>query len=129
MGSPWFQVHSYLLSERELLVVGPNLLAGSAEQLEYLVQLVLLALAAEQRRHVDEFSKDAADRPDVDVRRVLLLPEQELGGSVPECDDNGRVVLQGRPVLSRQAEVSHLQDAAVAQEDVGRLEISEKGDN
>ena len=74
---------------------------------------------------MDELSKDAADGPDVDVRRVQLLAKQEFGGAVPQGDDDRRVMLQGRPVFSGQAEVADLNDAAVAQEDVGCLEIPE----
>ena len=73
----------YLLGHGKLLVVRPDFLARSPKQLEYLVQLVLLALAAEQGGHVDELSKYAADGPNVDVRRVQLLAKQEFGGTVP----------------------------------------------
>ena len=123
MKSPFVRIH--LLGYGELFVVRPDFLARSPKQLEYFVQLVLVALAAEQGGHVDELSKDAADGPHVDVRRVQLLAEQELRGAVPERDDHRRVVLEGGPVLSGQAKVADLYDAAVAQKDVGCFEIPE----
>ena len=113
----------YLLGHGKLLVVRPDFLARSTEQLVYLVQLILLALAAEEGGHVYELSKDAPDGPDVDVRRVQLLAEQEFGGAVPKGDDDRRVMLQGRAVLPGKAKVADFEDPVIAQKDIGCLQI------
>ena len=87
------------------------------------MQLVLLAFAAEEGGHVDELTEDAPDGPDVDVRRVQLLAEQEFGGAVPKGDDDRRVMLQGRSVLPGQAKVADFEDPVIAQKDIGCLQI------
>ena len=69
-----------LLRHWELFVTRPGLLTWSPKELEDLVQLVLFTLAGKQWRHASQLSKDAADRPRVDVRRILPLPQQELRG-------------------------------------------------
>lgn len=51
-------------------VLWPVTLRGRAHDLEYLVQLVALGRATEQRRSLVQFTHDAAARPDVNGRGV-----------------------------------------------------------
>ena len=92
--------------------------------LKNLVQLILLILAGEKSLQEHELTKNRAHRPHVNSGRVLFGAEQELGTPVPKCDHNGRVFLEGRAVLPRQAKVGDLYDPIVAEQKVGRLQIA-----
>lgn len=76
--------------------------------LKYLVELVDLGLPREHWLHPQQLPEDAAHGPDVNVRGVLLGAQQQLRGAVPQGDDDGGVVLQGRPVLTRQPKIADL---------------------
>jgi len=76
--------------------------------LEDAVKLVNLRLAGKQRLLHEELGKDAADRPHVDGRAVLLGTEQQLGRSVPQCHHDRRVRTQRRAVLTCQTKVTDL---------------------
>ena len=80
----------------------------NAANLEDAVEFVNLRLAGEQRLLHEELGKDAADRPHVDGRAVLLGTEEQLGRPVPQRHHDRRVVTQRRTVLTRQTKVTDL---------------------
>ena len=61
------------LEVRQLQSLGPQVLVGSALHLEHLKNLVNLRVPSEKGSLLSHFSKDAADRPDVNRGRILLL--------------------------------------------------------
>ena len=79
-----------------------------SHHLEDAVELVDLRLAGEERLLHEELGEDAADRPHVDGRTVLLGTKQQLRCTVPQRHDDRRVVAQRRAILTRQAKVTDL---------------------
>lgn len=49
--------------------------------------------------------EDAADRPHVDSREVVLRPKENIRGSVPQGDDFVSVVSNGDTVTSGKPEI------------------------
>ena len=64
------------------------------------MQFVSLAFSPEQGFHEEEFSENAAHGPHINVGGVLFDAQQKFRGSVPQCDHDGGVGLQGRPILT-----------------------------
>lgn len=52
-------------------------------KLEYLEDLIYLAISTEESLFFHEFSKNAADSPDVHSKTVLSLPQEDLWCSIP----------------------------------------------
>ena len=65
----------HLLHSWQVTVLGPDLLARSPQVFEDAVELVDLRPTGEKRLHQQQFGEDAADRPHVDLGRVLLRAE------------------------------------------------------
>merc|ERR550534_677450 len=109
---------------RQLLIAGPDLLRGCAEQLEDLVQLINLRFAREERLHHQQLTEDASNTPDIDVRAISLGAQQELGSAIPKCDDYRGVVLQRAAIFTCQTKVAHLEDSVVAEEEIACFQVS-----
>lgn len=103
----------------------PRLVRRQPAQRKDAGELVDLVLALQQGLAADEeLAEDAADGPEVDGGRVAGGAEEELGGAVPEGDDEGGEVLRGRVAdVARHAEVGNLEAAAVGEEEVGGFEV------
>ena len=112
------------LVERKVFHLRPLLVSGGTSDLENLVELVLLALSLEERLLVDEFSKDASNRPNVNRGRILLRSHQNVGSSVPKSHHFMSVVLDGDTECPSESEISKLENGVVGDEQVLRLEIS-----
>ncbi|KAJ6256036.1 hypothetical protein Dda_9128 [Drechslerella dactyloides] len=95
-----------------------------AHQLEYLGQLVDLALALEQRLLQYQLGKDAPDAPYVNRRPVLLRSQQQLGTAVPQRDDQLRQRRTGVAEGPRETKVRDFDLPAVVHEQVRRLEVA-----
>jgi len=72
--------------ERKLIAAGPALIVRRAEETEYLVDLVDLRSAAQQRLVDEELAEDTANAPHVDGGRVLLRASEQLGCTVRQGD-------------------------------------------
>eukprot|EP00406_Dinophysis_acuminata_P010052 CAMPEP_0179224322 /NCGR_PEP_ID=MMETSP0797-20121207/7720_1 /TAXON_ID=47934 /ORGANISM="Dinophysis acuminata, Strain DAEP01" /LENGTH=294 /DNA_ID=CAMNT_0020931279 /DNA_START=165 /DNA_END=1048 /DNA_ORIENTATION=- len=84
---------------------------------------LLLGVTWERRVSDGHLRDDAASRPYVDFRAILLRPQEKLGRSVPERDHVVGEGLRRQGEHPGQAEVTDLQ-AGRADEDVLRLQVA-----
>lgn len=110
-----------LLVEGQFCEARPELGRRCAPDLEYLDQLVVVTLACKEGVSVDNFGKDAADRPDVNRGCVVLGAKQDVGGTVPERDDFVREVLNRDAEGTSQTKVSKLQQSFPIDQQILRL--------
>lgn len=94
--------------------------------LENFVDLIRFSFTLKNGFHCDQLAEDAADRPDVDRRRVFFGAEQEFGRAVPQSDNDRSVRFERRSVFSGQSEIAHFQNTPVAQQQIGRLQVAVK---
>ena len=102
----------------------PLRLRRRAQDSEDLENLVNLAVSREQwlaRRHLRE---DAPDTPHVDSRAVLAATKQDLGRTVPECDDFVGVSAERDAEGAGETEVGELEVAFLVDEEVLGFEIA-----
>jgi hypothetical protein len=92
-------------------------------ELEDFEDLVDLAVATEKRLLFSELGEDAADSPDIDSQTILLLPEQHLGGPVPEGLDLMREGLDGETEGPGKSKVSDLEGSGPVNEQILRFEV------
>lgn len=90
----------------ELADTRPAGVGRGAESAEYLVHLVNLGVAHQERFASVHFGEDAADGPHVDLHPVLLRTQQDLGRTLPQGDHLVGVGSGRLPLGARQAEVS-----------------------
>lgn len=84
--------HFVGLVVRQLGHPGPRLLGGGTHHAEDLVQLIEdVPHAGEARVPVQHFDEDATNAPDVEGGVVVGGPQQDVRGTVPQCDDLVRV--------------------------------------
>ena len=93
-------------------------------ELENLKDLVDLAVSAEERLLLGQFSEDAADCPDVNSQTVLLLAQQNFGGTVPEGFDFVSEGLDGKGEGAGESKVCDFESASSVDEEILGLEIS-----
>ena len=113
-----------LLYAGQLLVARPDALVGGPQHLEDPADLVDLGLTGEEGALVEQLCEHAPRGPQVDGGAVLVRPQQELRGAVPESDHQAGVGLQRGPVLARQPEVPDPEASAVREEQVGGLDVA-----
>ena len=110
---------------RQLQGVGPVVLIGRTEHLEYFENLIDLTVAGEQRSLLSHLGEDATRAPQVDAERVMLGRQENLGASVPQSHDLVRVSLDGQAEGSCETKISQLNRlAVVTDEKILRLEIA-----
>mmetsp|Transcript_15914 Transcript_15914/g.62183 ORF Transcript_15914/g.62183 Transcript_15914/m.62183 type:complete len:368 (-) Transcript_15914:146-1249(-) len=118
-----------LPAREERVVVGqvldalPDSVAGRAADLEDLVELVDLRVARKERVQQQQLGEDAADRPDVDRRRVGLHAEEDLRRAVPQRHHVVRVGTERHVEGTCQAKIGDLQGALLVDQEVRRLEV------
>lgn len=83
----------------------PHSLVGGAQDPEYPVELIDIAVTLEEHLLCDHLRKYAANCPDVDGRGVFVAAQQELGGSVPQGYNFLRVGPDWQRVGSRETKV------------------------
>lgn len=89
---------------------GPRVLGGRAQHLEDLVELIVGAVHARERRHSRQhLHEDAADAPHVQRRRVFGRAEQHVRRPVPQRHHFVRVRVRRHRFRSRQPEIRQLQ--------------------
>ena len=120
-----------LLPLRELVPVAqardarPDALAGRAEQLEDVQQLLQLGVAREQRLLARELGEDGAHGPHVHGRGVVAPAQQNLRRAVPQRDDLVRVRLHRHGKRASQPEIRNLDDVLrLVHEQVLRLQVA-----
>lgn len=102
----------------------PGVFGGDAAELKDFGYLVDLVGPLQEWFAGDELAHDAADGPHVDGGIVGARSEEELGGAVPECDDELGEFGAGVADVAGHAEVCDLEEAAVGEEEVGCFEVA-----
>jgi hypothetical protein len=93
-------------------------------ELEYLENLIDFAIPTEERFLFSQLCEDAANCPDINSQTVLLLSEQNFGGSVPEGLDLMREGFDGKTEGSGESEVSDFEGSLSVDEKILRFEVS-----
>lgn len=78
-------------------------------ELENLENLIDLTISTEQGFLFNQLSKDTTDRPNVDSQTVLLLTQQYLRSSIPQCFNFMSEGLDGDTKGSSKSEVRDFQ--------------------
>mmetsp|Transcript_5492 Transcript_5492/g.12655 ORF Transcript_5492/g.12655 Transcript_5492/m.12655 type:complete len:270 (-) Transcript_5492:203-1012(-) len=105
----------------------PHRFIGRAHRAEDLEEFVNLGVSGEERLPRCDLGEDAAGRPHVHRRVVLLLAKKQLGRAVPERHHLVRVALLGLELTrSGEAEVGDLDGAEAVDQHVLRLEVAVK---
>ena len=88
-------------------------------------ELIDLRIPAEKTLFVGQLEEDAADRPGIHSRVVLLHPQQDLWGSVPKCDNFVGVLSERIAIYSCQPEISEFDiESFPLNKDVLRFEVT-----
>mmetsp|Transcript_29447 Transcript_29447/g.80815 ORF Transcript_29447/g.80815 Transcript_29447/m.80815 type:complete len:353 (+) Transcript_29447:448-1506(+) len=104
---------------------GPRLVRRVAEHGEDPHQLVGVGRSREERLSGRHLAKDAADRPQVDGRRVFARTHQHVGRAVPQRYHLVRVAAHRDTKRARQAKVCELELLVVLiDEQILRLEVA-----
>lgn len=89
------------------------------------LQLVEVILPREEGAPVHHLAEDAPSGPDVDLRGVVALHEEELRGTVPTSDDVvGQLRGHGGVVRAGETKVADTQIARDVAEEVRGLEVA-----
>ena len=67
--------------------IWPVILVWCSQHLEDFEYLIDLRIAHEERPPLDHLCENASGRPQIYTQGVCLLAKQDLGTSIPECDD------------------------------------------
>lgn len=102
----------------------PRTLRRSAHETENLLQLVFIGGSREQGTTGIHLSHDATSRPNVDRGVVSARAQQDVRGTVPECDDLVTESVDGNAESACKTKVSELELTLVVDQQVLRLEIA-----
>lgn len=97
---------------------------NGAEDVDDELQLVQAVGAGEDGLAAEQLGEDAADRPDVDGRAVVVAAEEKLRGPVPAGDDILGHQLALAVAGAGQAEVADLELAVGVDQEVPGLQVS-----
>jgi hypothetical protein len=118
--SPELEVLPLLQLQVEWAVV----LVRGAQDPEHFVQNLLVAFAVEDGFGLHQFSEKAAEGPHVHSEQVILTPEDDLRGSVPETDDTVALSSLEETSLLGKAEIRQLESPLAVDQNVFRLDVS-----
>ena len=93
-------------------------------ELEDLENLIYLGVTHEEGTLLDQLSEDTSDGPHVHTKGVLLLAEEDLGGSVPESLDLVGQCLDGNRECSGETKVADLDVALGVDQKILGLQVS-----
>lgn len=122
-------------TSRELRPARHVVVVWRADELEDAHALVDVGLTFQDGLALEHFAEDASDAPQVDGWRVSFQGEEEFWRPVPSCDDQAGVIShclaiafaglrRSALVMTREAEVGNLEEAAVGDEDVGGFHVA-----
>jgi len=112
------------LEERQILHCRPGFKTRCATPFEDFHELVFVIMSWEERSSGDQLGENATHGPNIDRCVVVLAAHQNIGGSVPQCDDLVSEVLHRNAKGAGKTEIGKLKDAFSVNEKVLRLEIS-----
>ena len=108
----------------QVLDAGPLIRRRCSHDLENLDELIFLVLAREQGLPGHNLSEDAANRPNVDRRVVVLRAHENVRSAIPQRHNLVRKVLDWDAEGASQTEIRQLKNVVFVDEQILRLQIS-----